>query len=59
MKYFLWRIRLSLLSWRYRYAADWWRPHWHFAYCMQYDCWRGFFDDGYSPRDALSEDASA
>ncbi len=58
MKYWIWRARLGFWCWFYHDGGPWYRPDWCWQYAMQYDCWRVFFDEGYSPRDALMEDWS-
>lgn len=54
-----WRLRAAFWSWRYRMAGGWFRPHWHLSYAMQRgQCWRGHYEDGVSPHDAIIEDSS-
>jgi len=55
MKKFIWRIKLTFCL--FKYHAMWY----HFVKTFKWtkeDCWIDFYNDGYSPKEAIKEDIS-
>lgn len=57
MKILLWKLRLAFWLMVYGYGYSRWRAHKIVAFAFE-DCWDLFREDGYTPRDAVIEDAS-
>lgn len=57
MKAAFWKIRLAFWLFVYGYGYRRWRVNKLVGFAFE-DCWDMFREDGYSPRDAVLEDAS-